>query len=126
MKKMILLIAFTIVVMAQAQSGKIGINTEKPLATLSVKSLVTNTDGKNLDLRNAINEPLVIVSDSGNMVIGSEIPSSRLDVKGYIRVGSSDALGDQNPQQGMIRYNATTEKFQVYVAGTRNAWVDLH
>lgn len=126
MKKLGLLAVFAMAGMVQAQSGKIGVNTETPSATLNVKSLATNTGGKNLDLRNATNEPLVVVSDKGDMAIARETPASRLDVNGYIRVGSSDALGDQNPQAGMIRYDATTEKFQVYVAGTRNAWVDLH
>ena len=62
----------------------------------------------------------------GNVGIGTESPSVRLDVAGYLRVGSEDPSGDANPVPGMIRYNKDTKKFQGYVGGTNPGWRDLH
>lgn len=62
----------------------------------------------------------------GNVGIGTETPLVRLDVAGYIRLGSEDPAGDANPKPGMLRYNKDTKKFQGYVGGTNPGWVDLH
>ena len=59
----------------------------------------------------------------GNVGIKTTAPKAALDVNGYIKVGSTDQNADSNPAQGMLRFNATTSKFQVY---TSTAWVDLN
>ena len=63
------------------------------------------------------------IMENGNVGVGRITPVVKLDVNGYVRVGSSDAAGDATPQAGMIRYNATTGKFQ---GRTSTAWVDLN
>lgn len=62
----------------------------------------------------------------GNVGIGTDKPLVRLDVAGYLRVGSSDPAGDANPVPGMIRYNKDTRKFQGYIGGDTPGWKDLH
>lgn len=69
---------------AIAQTGKVGINNEKPTATLSVKSK-TGKDAttQNLQLENAENVKLVTVLDNGNVGIGIENPiDAKLEIKG--------------------------------------------
>jgi hypothetical protein len=60
------------------------------------------------------------IDNKGNVGIGTTTPSAKLDVNGVIKVGENSSI---IPQNGMIRYNSTTNKFQGYAAG---AWVDLH
>lgn len=76
------------------------------------------------------NAPRLIVKNTGdvlipegNVGIGTESPTAKLEVNGYIKVGSSDTLGDTTPQAGMIRFNTSLNTFQAY-DGT--AWTDLH
>ncbi|MCX6317742.1 MAG: hypothetical protein NTW29_10650 [Bacteroidetes bacterium] len=66
---------------------------------------------------------LMTLNGRGNLGIGVNTPTVKLDVNGYIKVGSSDTFGDAAPQNGMIRYNSGTGKFQGYASG---AWVNLH
>lgn len=63
------------------------------------------------------------IKSTHNVGIGTEDPAVKLDVEGYIKVGSVDASGDATPVNGMIRYNSGTNKFQGYANGV---WVDLH
>jgi hypothetical protein len=72
---------------------------------------------------------------TGDLGIGtnanfSDRPGAKLDVRGYVKVGSSDTTADATPTAGMMRYNAGTDKFQGYVNdadGLGNpGWVDLH
>ena len=64
---------------------------------------------------------------------GPAAPGAKLEVYGYIKVGSTDATGNATPTAGMIRYNAGTNKFQGYSLdsngdGTADdaGWVNLH
>lgn len=63
------------------------------------------------------------VKDTGNVGIGNTTPKAKLDVSGYIKVGSSDTTADAAPTAGLIRFNSSTNKFQGY---TGTAWVDLN
>ena len=66
----------------------------------------------------------MIIKQNGDVGIGTGIsPSSKLDVDGYIKLGSADTRGDASPQEGMLRFNTVTKKFQGY-DGT--SWVDLN
>ncbi len=70
------------------------------------------------------------IDEKGDIVIGKDkVAESKLDVKGYIKVGSSDSTADTAPKPGMIRYNETTDKFEGYVKndGTgKPGWVVLN
>jgi hypothetical protein len=63
------------------------------------------------------------IRNTNDVGIGVVVPTAKLDVDGYVKVGSSDDLADVTPTNGTIRYNSTTDKFQGYANG---AWVDLH
>ena len=66
----------------------------------------------------------MVLSDNGNLGIGSSTNvRAKLEVSGYVLLGSSDAIADAAPQNGMIRYNTSTNKFQGRANG---AWVNLH
>lgn len=69
---------------------------------------------------------LMRIQGNGNVGMGTNAPTAKLDVVGYIKVGSSDASGDATPSPGMIRYNTTTNKFEGYVGGGTPGWVDLN
>lgn len=85
----------------------------------------TDVDVTNANLYSWLNNgtPQMTMSNNGNLGIGVTDPASKLDVNGYIKVGSSDTTGDSNPEAGMIRFNSSISKFQGY-DGT--SWVDLH
>ncbi|HBD27029.1 hypothetical protein [Flavobacterium sp.] len=55
--------------------------------------------------------------------IGTLNPQAKLDVNGYIKLGSADTTGDAAPQAGMLRFNTTNNKFQGYDGTT---WVNLN
>ena len=68
------------------------------------------------------NDRLHIIGN-GNTGINNNNPKAKLDVNGYIKVGSSDTTGDATPTAGMIRFNSVTSKFQGYNGTT---WVDFN
>lgn len=70
---------------AFAQTGRVGINTEKPTATLNVKAK-TNDGSKVLELENNQAAKLVSVLDNGNVGIGTENPSQKLDIVGKVKI----------------------------------------
>jgi len=79
----------------------------------------------------ANNTDYILVSTSGNVVIGNVTPdpSAALTVASTTRgflppkmtTGERDAIG--SPVDGLVLYNTTTSKLQVRAGG---AWVDLH
>ena len=62
------------------------------------------------------------ITEDGKVGIGTTSAASKLDVDGYIKVGSSDGTVT-SAANGMIRYNNLTHKFQGYANGS---WVNLH
>ena len=102
-----------------ATFSQVGIGTNKPVGTLHVDGAKDNSATPTA----AEQANDVVVLTDGKVGIGSLTPGVKLDVNGYIRVGSSDPTGDTVPLDGMIRFNTTNSKFQGYSNG---AWVDLH
>ena len=71
---------------------------------------------------------LILQSSGGNIGIASTSAAVKLDVNGYIKVGSSDSTGDAIPVVGMIRFNTTTSTFEgctAVVTGVAT-WTPLH
>ncbi len=83
-------------------------------------NFIGTTDAKPLHIRTN-NEKRMVVTQTGNVGVGTETPKSKLDVDGYIKVGSEDGT---TPQPGMIRYK--DGKFQAYVGGSNPHWEDLN
>lgn len=70
---------------AFAQNGNVGINIERPSATLGVKAK-TNNGSKVLELQNSQSAKLVNVLDNGNVGIGVENPTKKLEVAGSVKI----------------------------------------
>ena len=99
--------------------SQVGIGTTTPVGAFHVDAAKDNVaTPTNAQIAN----DLVVLAD-GNIGVGLHSPAVKLDVNGYIKVGSSDPTGDVSPVDGMIRFNTGTTKFQGYSNG---AWVDLH
>jgi hypothetical protein len=111
-------------------TGFVGIGTHTPSSNLEISSTTSDlklsstsrssiqfdNDSRQIDIRlrgdnlftfqdidNGSN-PITITSN-GNVGINSITASTALHVNGYIKVASSDVIGDANPVVGMIRYN---------------------
>lgn len=83
MKKIITTAVLLSGVMAYAQEGRVGINTEQPNATLEVKSKTGTTNAtKNLQLTNANGKNLVTVLDNGYVGINNTNPTAPLVIEG--------------------------------------------
>ena len=54
------------------------------------------------------------IEDNGEVGIGITNPKARLDVNGYVKLGSSDTSGDATPAAGMIKYNSVSSEFEGY------------
>lgn len=110
MKKIITTAVLLSGVMAYAQEGRVGINTEQPNATLEVKSKTGTTNAtKNLQLTNANGKNLVTVLDNGYVGINNSTPGSPLTIEGEANGVSAIALvnskkKDDNALMSMIRF----------------------
>lgn len=106
-----------------AQTGRVGINTETPNATLNVKSNNDATTPKNLELENQNGTKLVTVLNNGNVGIGETTPESKLVIKtnvakngfqlvdtneGEDRILTSDANGNATWKERQIYYQKLT------------------
>lgn len=82
MKRIIILLGVLSIGLAYAQTGRVGINTDTPNATLDVKSTTGRTTSatKNLELRNGADTKLVTVLDDGKVGIGTDTPSTKLHI----------------------------------------------
>ncbi len=63
--------------------------------------------------------PRMAISHIGNVGIGNDNPTEKLEVAGSVKIGN----GGDTATPGTIRYNEATDKFQGY---TTSGWVDLH
>lgn len=82
MKRTILILGTLFAMFSYAQqSGRVGINTTAPDASLHVKSQIGSTNAtKNLELENASGTKLVSVLDNGNVGINNSAPTTKLDI----------------------------------------------
>ena len=79
---------------------------------------------------NGVTVNSVVLNQDGNLGINSINPTEKLDVVGNAKVSGfmllgrldSTAIGNLTPQNGMIVYNTTTNKFQGYENG---GWANL-
>ncbi|MCX6317743.1 MAG: hypothetical protein NTW29_10655 [Bacteroidetes bacterium] len=88
-----------------------------------LSNIRTNADKFTFNILDPSKSALMTLTGNGNLGVSTNSPTLKLDVNGYIKVSNSDTAGDASPQNGMIRYNSGTGKFQGYASG---AWVDLN
>lgn len=66
----------------------------------------------------------MIIKNTGNVGIGTVSPNATLDINGTDGIiVPTGTTAERNANQGIIRYNTTTGKFEGY---TGSAWVDFH
>jgi hypothetical protein len=86
-----------------------------------------NAGGLSFRTHTTFNTPVerMRITDGGNIGVGTTTPTVKLEVNGYIKVGSTDIYGDgaTGAPVGTIRYNSITDKFQGMIS---TGWVDLH
>lgn len=80
MRQMFIILGVLVAGYASAQTGRVGINTDTPSATLNVKSKSATATDKNLELENATGSKIVTVLNSGRMGIGTETPENKLHI----------------------------------------------
>lgn len=85
MKKIITMALALSSVVGFAQTGRVGINTETPSATMNIKSKNDSQTPKNLELENEAGAKIVTVLNHGNVGINNENPFYNLDVEGHTR-----------------------------------------
>lgn len=83
---------------AYAQEERVGINTENPSATLSVKTKTDASSPKNLELENQAGTKLVTVLNNGRVGINTDAPKDLLHINagtryGAVRVEGGTAFG---------------------------------
>lgn len=86
MKKQLFTIALVLSsAIAFAQNGRVGINTDNPTATFTIKSKEATSKerivSKNLELKNIDNINLLTVLNNGNMGIGVDSPTAPLSIQ---------------------------------------------
>lgn len=107
--------------------AQVGIGTVRPQGIFHVDSKKDNPTDEYPNLEQQKND--VIITNNGQVGLGTLTPSAKLDVKGYIKVGTQNDEPAVSPRAGMIRYNTDIGKFEGYVddAGSGNpGWVALH
>lgn len=143
MKKIITTAMVLSSMMAFAQEdGRVGINTDKPTATLGVKSQALNgatgtgADTKNLELLNAADTKLVTVLDNGNVGINNEAPTQKLDIAGKVKIVdgtqgvgkvlTSDANGVASWQNSALNlvFGERTGATPTYNKSDDGKWID--
>lgn len=107
--------------------AQVGIGTVRPQGILHVDARKDNPTESSPNLTQQKND--VIVTNDGNVGIGTTTPTAKLEVKGYIKVGTQNDEPSVTPSVGMIRYNTDVGKFEGYVADAGSGspgWVALH
>ena len=100
--------------MAQTRS-RVGVNTRTPLSALTVKSETYTGTDRNLLLQDANDQPLVTVRNNGNVGVGTDAPSTKLEL--------------QSSTAGAIKIVDGTQgagKFLVSDAAGVGYWKDLY
>lgn len=69
--------------LANAQTGRVGINTESPSATLNVKTINDTTTPNNLELVNQNGTKLLTMTNAGRLGLLNASPEYLLDIKGH-------------------------------------------
>lgn len=119
------LFSATAIAQTNPYQGRTGINTETPSASMNIKSKDDDKTPKNLELENQTGTKLVTVLNNGNVGIGVENPSQKLDVVGKVKITdgtqgigkvlTSDANGNaswQNVTQTInnnVNYSVTSQ-----------------
>ncbi|QPH39335.1 beta strand repeat-containing protein [Pedobacter endophyticus] len=118
-----------------------GITTGSNNLILGARVLGLGDVSNNIVIADGSGNQRIRILDNGNTGIGILTPKSRLDINGYVKLGSldapADALATASDRAGMIRYNSTSKAFQyhddtqwVTTASTasadltKDAWVD--
>lgn len=118
----IILQLFSFTILAQ-----VGIGTESPEGVLHVDGAKDNSTTESPNPLQQKND--VIVTSDGNVGVGTITPAVKLEVKGYIKVGTQNDEPSATPSVGMIRYNTEDSKFEGYVSDDGSGspgWVALH
>ncbi|MBI4612995.1 MAG: hypothetical protein HY720_05240 [Planctomycetes bacterium] len=104
--------------------GNDSANTPKAMQLQNVTDNAT-PDEYRLDIQDDGGTPRVTVDDDGNVGIGVTAPGARLDIAGdgqTVLFPRKSTAGDPAGSNGMVYYNANSNKFRVFENGT---WNDL-
>lgn len=136
MKRIIILLGVLSIGLAYAQTGRVGINTDTPNATLDVKSTTGRTTSatKNLELRNGADTKLVTVLDDGKVGIGTDAPSTKLHIdngttNGAIRItDGTEGVGKvlTSDANGLATWKALQATTANYTSLKSSTTVDVH
>ena len=73
---------------ALTAKAQVGVNTTDPSATLDVVSSGTTSGTKALEINNSSNKEMVTVLDNGNVGIGTNLPTTKLDIENGTTAGA--------------------------------------
>lgn len=107
--------------------AQIGIGTINPKGQFHIDGQKDNSSNAEPTPEQQKND--VVVTADGKVGIGTTTPTAKLEVKGYIKVGTQEDEVATVPSVGMIRFNTISGTFEGYVADAgsgSSGWVALH
>lgn len=107
--------------------AQIAIGTISPQGMLHIDGQKDNPQTGQPSIEQQKND--VVITSDGKLGVGTTTPTAKLEVKGYIKVGTQEDELATVPSVGMIRFNTSTSTFEGYVANTGGGspgWVALH